>query len=132
LTESECVMIVGVPSEIKHDEYRVSMLPVGVEMLVDAGHQVLIQHDAGVGSGYENTQYIAAGATIVDAAEKVFAHADMLVKVKEPLGDELDMMRPGQVVFTYFHFAASSELTQRCLDADITAVAYETLTDSKG
>ena len=74
----------------------------------------------------------AIGATIVDAAEEVFAQADMIVKVKEPIGDELDMMRPGQVVFTYFHFAASTELTQRCLDAGITAVAYETLTDSKG
>ena len=125
-------MIVGIPKETKRDEYRVAMLPGGVELLTEAGHTVLIQQSAGVGSGYEDAQFVEAGANVVDSAAEVFAKADMIVKVKEPIGKELDMMRQGQVVFTYFHFAASSELTQRCLDSGITAVAYETLTDGNG
>ncbi|MBI1335554.1 MAG: alanine dehydrogenase [Phycisphaera sp.] len=125
-------MIVGVPCEVKSDEYRVSMLPVGVDLLTQAGHRVLVEKDAGVGSGYENEQYVAAGATIIDSHARVFAEADMIVKVKEPLGDELGMMRSGQVVFTYFHFAADAHLTRACIDRKITAVAYETLTDRNG
>jgi len=125
-------MIIGVPSEIKSDEYRVSMLPVGVELLVSHGHQVLVEHGAGVASGYRDEQYTAAGATIVLEHHQVFEQAQLIVKVKEPIGDELAMLRPGQVVFTYFHFAASRDLTQACLDAKITAVAYETLTDDRG
>jgi alanine dehydrogenase len=125
-------MIIGVPSEIKSHEYRVAMLPAGAELLVEHGHQVLVQKDAGVGSGYENGQYEAAGATIIDTHAEVFERAEMIVKVKEPLGEELDMMKPGQVVFTYFHFAADRELTEKCLAKKITAVAYETLTDRAG
>lgn len=125
-------MIIGVPRETKSDEYRVSMLPVGVEMLVRDGHQVLVERSAGAGSGYEDEQYTQAGATLVDTASEVFAQSQMIVKVKEPIGDELNLMRDGQVVFTYFHFAADRKLTEACLRAGITAVAYETLTDREG
>lgn len=124
-------MIVGVPREIKPDEYRVAMLPVGAELLVRAGHQVLFECGAGVGSGYEDAQYTAAGAAVVDDAGQVYEQAQLIVKVKEPIGPELTMMRRGQIMFTYFHFAASEPLTQACLEARITAVAYETLVDPK-
>ena len=122
-------MIIGVPREIKPDEYRVSMLPVGVELLVADGHQVLIEKGAGAGSGYEDNQYTEAGAKIIDNHSEIFTSADMLVKVKEPIGEEYRMLRENQVVFTYFHFAANRELTEACLGAKITAIAYETLMD---
>lgn len=125
-------MIVGVPREIKSDEYRVSMLPVGVEMMTRAGHKVIVEAGAGQGSGYEDDAYAAAGATIVATHEEVFAQADMIVKVKEPLGPELGLLRKGQIVFTYFHFAADRHLTEACMKAGITALAYETLTDKQG
>ncbi|MCC7205602.1 MAG: alanine dehydrogenase [Phycisphaeraceae bacterium] len=125
-------MIVGVPREIKSDEYRVAMLPVGVAMLRQAGHEVIVEAGAGLGSGFEDAQYVEAGATIETEHGRVFERAEMIVKVKEPLGEELDMLRAGQVVFTYFHFAASKALTDACLKSKITAVAYETLTDASG
>ena len=125
-------MIIGVPREIKDDEYRVAMLPVGVELLTEAGHEVLVERDAGAGSGYVDAQYVAAGASIVDEHAAVFERAELIVKVKEPIGEERTLMRRGQVVFTYFHFAADRELTDACLAAGITAVAYETLTDRQG
>ncbi len=125
-------MIIGVPREIKPDEYRIAMLPVGVQLLVEAGHEVLVEHDAGIGSGYEDAQYEAAGATLIDDHADLFARADMIVKVKEPIGEEWSLMKRGQIVFTYFHFAASRELTDACLNAGITAIAYETLTDAAG
>jgi alanine dehydrogenase len=125
-------MIVGVPRETKADEYRVALLPVGAELLCQDGHEVLVEKDAGVGSGFANEAYLRAGAKIVDSAEEVFQTAEMLVKVKEPQPKEIGMLRPGQTVFTYFHFAASRELTAGCLEAGITAVAYETLADASG
>ncbi len=125
-------MIIAIPREIKSHEYRIAMLPVGVELLVQAGHRVLVQHEAGRGSGYEDEQYRAAGAEILDDPRKLFEAADLIVKVKEPQPPEIAMLRPGQVVFTYFHFAASRDLTESCLKAGITAVAYETLTDKQG
>lgn len=125
-------MIIGVPKEIKSDEYRVSMLPVGVEELAKRGHIVLVEHTAGVGSGYEDARYVQAGATMVDTAEEVFAKSDMIVKVKEPQPIETALMRPGQVLFTYFHFAADAELTQNCLKSGASCLAYETLVDGKG
>ena len=124
-------MIVGIPRETKPDEYRVSMLPVGVELLVQRGHKVLVEQGAGTGSGYQDAQYATSGATMVDRHEHVFEQADMIVKVKEPIGPELGLLRPGQIVFTYFHFAASDTLTQACLAAKITAIAYETLADPR-
>ncbi len=125
-------MQIGVPREIKDHEYRVAMLPVGVDLLTTAGHRVLIERGAGAGSGYLDAQYEQAGATIVDSADDVWAEADLIVKVKEPIGPEWQRLRDGQTVFTYFHFAASRELTDACLQAGINAVAYETLTDAEG
>ena len=125
-------MIIGIPCEIKEDEYRVSMLPVGVELLIAEGHQVIVETGAGKGSGYEDEQYEQVGAVIVEGHEEIFACAELIVKVKEPVGQEFSMLRRGQKVFTYFHFAASRELTEACLKAGITAIAYETLADVNG
>jgi len=125
-------MRVGVPREIKADEYRVGMMPVGAEVLVRAGHQVLVETQAGVASGFPDEAYKAAGAAIVPTAAEVFGGADMIVKVKEPQPPEIRLFRPGQIVFTYFHFAASLELAQACLDAGIVAIAYETIRDRHG
>src|SRR5215469_14428758 len=99
-------MIVGVPREIKSDEYRVAMIPVGVEELTRAGHKVLVQASAGQGSGIGDDRYAASGAEIVADAGLIWKRADLIVKVKEPLPEEWPMMHAGQVVFTYFHFAA--------------------------
>ncbi|HMF35750.1 MAG TPA: alanine dehydrogenase, partial [Isosphaeraceae bacterium] len=125
-------MIVGVPKEIKADEYRVAMLPVGAEELTIAGHQVLIEAGAGQGSGIVDAQYTAAGATIVASAGEIWAGADLIVKVKEPQTSEWSLLRPDQVVFTYFHFAADESLTRAIIDSGITAIAYETLRDPRG
>ncbi|HKI18002.1 MAG TPA: alanine dehydrogenase, partial [Isosphaeraceae bacterium] len=125
-------MIVGVPKEIKPDEYRVAMLPVGAEELTHAGHTVLFESGAGQGSGIPDALYQAAGATIVPEAGEIWAEADLVVKVKEPLPAEWPMMRPDQVVFTYFHFAAEEALTHAVIESGITAIAYETLRDHRG
>ena len=125
-------MLVGVPREIKQDEYRVAMLPVGVEELTRRGHRVLIEQGAGQGSGISDEQYAANGAEIVPDAASVFAAADLIVKVKEPQASEWPMLRAGQVLFTYLHFAANEELTQNVLATGVTAVAYETLRGPKG
>lgn len=125
-------MIVGVPKEVKQDEYRVAMVPAGVEELTRAGHTVLIQSGAGSGSGISDEQYTAVGAQIVATREDVWARGDLIVKVKEPLRDEWPHMRPGQTVFTYFHFAADRALTEAVLASGITAIAYETIKDAKG
>src|SRR5690625_1351198 len=116
-------MKIGIPKEIKQDEYRVSLLPVGAHLLTRDGHQVLVEKSAGLGSGYSDEDYQKAGAQIVDTAQQVFDKSQMIVKVKEPMGAELNMMRQGQTMFTYFHFAASKSLTDACLKAGITAVA---------
>lgn len=120
-------MIVGVPKEVKTDEYRIGMLPVGVEMLTQRGHKVLVERDGGVGAGFDTAAYQKAGATIVDKAADIWAKADMIVKVKEPQAQEWPHMRNGQLVFTYFHFAADKDLTLACLDRKIVSIAYETL-----
>jgi alanine dehydrogenase len=120
-------MIVGVLREVKSDEYRVGLLPVGAEMLTRDGHTVLIEAHAGEGSGYTDEQYIKAGATIIPTAAEVWGQAEMIVKVKEPQPTEIPMMRKRQEVFTYFHFAADKELTLGCLEQGICGVAYETL-----
>jgi alanine dehydrogenase len=125
-------MIVGVPKEIKADEYRVAMLPVGAEELTAAGHQVLIETGAGQGSGIADSQYATAGATIVASATEIWAGAEMVVKVKEPQPSEWPLLRPGQVIFTYFHFAADESLAKAIIDSGITAIAYETLRDPRG
>ncbi len=125
-------MIVGVPREIKSDEYRVAMLPVGVEELTRRGHRVLIERGAGLGSGLPDEDYAAAGAELVDSGSAIFGQADLIVKVKEPQRDEWTLIRPGQVLFTYFHFAADRELTDAMLASRATSVAYETLADDAG
>jgi alanine dehydrogenase len=125
-------VIVGVPKEIKPDEYRVAMLPVGVEELTRAGHRVLVERNAGLGSGIADDLYQASGAELVDTAAEVFRRAELIVKVKEPLPGEWPLLRPGQIVFTYFHFAADRKLTEGVLASGCTAVAYETLRDENG
>jgi alanine dehydrogenase len=125
-------MIVGVPKEIKTDEYRVAMIPVGVEELTKGRHQVLIQAGAGSGSGISDEQYAMHGAEIVPDAASIWKRADMIVKVKEPLPDEWPLLREGQVVFTYFHFAADEALTRTVIKSGITAIAYETIRDARG
>jgi alanine dehydrogenase len=123
-------MIVGVPKEVKLDEYRVAMLPVGVEELTRRGHRVLIEHGAGMGSGIHDEQYAIHGAEIVPDAESVFREAQLIVKVKEPQPEEIARFRPGQLLFTYLHLAADRELTTSLRDTGVTAIAYETLKGS--
>ncbi len=125
-------MKIGIPKETKRDEYRVALLPVGVEELVRSSHTVVFQKAAGSGSGLPDSAYAECGATIVDTAEEVFAASDLIVKVKEPQPEEISLIRPHQIVFTYFHFAADRKLTERFLTTGATAVAYETLRDDQG
>src|SRR5256714_4252492 len=125
-------MIVGVPKEIKTDEYRVAMIPVGAEELTRAGHRVLIQSGAGQGSGISDEQYSQNGAEIVADAAQIWQRADLVVKVKEPLPAEWPSMRAGQILFTYFHFAADEQLTRAVMKSGITAIAYETIKDARG
>ena len=125
-------MIVGVPKEIKRDEYRVAILPVGVEELVRAGHRVLVEAGAGLGSGLTDHDYLKQGAQLVATAAEVWGQADMILKVKEPLPPEWPLMRAGQTVFTYFHFAADRALAEAVLKSGATAAAYETLRDDQG
>src|SRR6266516_5282904 len=108
-------MIIGVPKEIKEQEQRVALLPSASNQLVRRGHSVLVERDAGIGSGYPDEDYVKAGAEIVNQAKEVFARADMIVKVKEPLEAEFPLLRKGQILFTYLHLAASRELTQALL-----------------
>jgi len=129
---SDVKYVIGVPREIKTHEYRVAMIPVGVEELTRAGHTVLIQAGAGQGSGIGDEQYAAHGAVIVPDAASVWRQADLVVKVKEPLPEEWPLMRPGQIVFTYFHFAADEALTRAVMKSGITAIAYETIRDAQG
>lgn len=125
-------MIVGVPREIKSDEYRVALLPVGAEELRRGGHRVVIQSGAGQGSGIADERYEAVGAEIVPNAAPIWKESDLVVKVKEPLPEEWPLMRAGQVVFTYFHFAADERLTRAVISSGVTAVAYETIRDPRG
>ena len=125
-------MKVGVPREVKSDEYRVAMMPVGAELLVKSGHQVFVEAQAGVGSGFTDEDYLKAGAKLIGSAKELFDASDMIVKVKEPQPQEIGLFRPGQTVFTYFHFAADPALTQGCIDSKITAIAYETIKDKAG
>jgi alanine dehydrogenase len=120
-------MIIGVPKEIKTDEYRVGMVPDGVELLTKDGHTVLVEKSAGRGASISDKDYEAVGATIVHTAEDVYKSAEMIVKVKEPLPAEYPLIREGQVIFTFFHFAASRELTQAMIDAKAVCIAYETI-----
>jgi len=120
-------MIIGVPKEIKTAETRVALVPAGVETLVKDGQTVVVEKHAGIGSGFSDVAYEAAGAKIVPGAADVWQQAEMIMKVKEPIESEWPRMREGQVVFTYFHFAASERLTKAALDSGIVAIAYETV-----
>ena len=119
-------MIVGVPKEIKTDEYRVSMTPAGVHDLIAHGHRVLLEDKAGEGSGISNQDYLAQGAEIASRKD-LFATAEMIVKVKEPLPEEYDLLREGQILYTYLHLAPAPELTQALLDKKVVGIAYETV-----
>ena len=120
-------MIIGVPKEIKSSENRVSLLPSGAYQLIKHGHTVLVERNAGIGAGYTNEDYEGAGAKLIDTHEEVFARADLIVKVKEPLHSEIPLLRKGQLLFTYLHLAASRELTEGLLKTGCTAIAYETV-----
>ncbi|MFZ1936946.1 MAG: alanine dehydrogenase [Thermoguttaceae bacterium] len=125
-------MIVGAPKEIKRDEYRVSLLPVGVEELTRAGHRVLVECGAGLGSGITDQEYAQSGAEMVGTAKEVFERSDLVIKVKEPQPAEVAMIRRGQIMFTYFHLAADKALTESLAASGVIAVAYETLSDDHG
>ncbi len=119
-------MIVGVPKEIKNSENRVALVPSGVEALTSRGHQVLVETGAGLGTGIADENYLSAGAELTNR-DAVWRRADVICKVKEPLADEWPHIRPGQILFTYFHFAASQELTDAMLKSNATCIAYETV-----
>ena len=125
-------MRIGVPKEIKNHEYRVGLVPSSVQELVHNGHQVLVQADAGVGAGLTDADYIAAGATIVAGADQIFAEADMIVKVKEPLAVERKKLRKGQILFTYLHLAPDAEQTRDLIASGAICIAYETVTSANG
>lgn len=120
-------MIIGVPKEIKEQEQRVALLPSATNQLTRRGHSVLVEKNAGLGTGYPDQDYVKAGAEIVEQAKEVFARADLIVKVKEPLKAEFPLLRRGQILFTYLHLAASKSLTEALLKSGVTGVAYETI-----
>jgi len=120
-------MIIGVPKEIKNNENRIAIVPSGVEALTNAGHDVIIEKNGGVGSGFQDEQYIEAGAEMIDTAKEVFAKADMIMKVKEPLPEEYDLFKEGQILYTYLHLAAEKELTEALKEKGVVSIAYETI-----
>lgn len=120
-------MIIGVPREIKTNENRIALVPAGSEALTHAGHTVLVERGAGLGAGFTDEAYEATGATLVDDVEEVWGSAELILKVKEPIAQEWPRMREGQVLFTYFHFAASEELTRAVMESGSVAIAYETV-----
>lgn len=125
-------MFIGIPKEIKNNENRVGMTPAGVHELTAHGHQVFVQHTAGEGSGFSDDEYIAAGATILPTIEDVYAKAEMIIKVKEPIAPEYPLVRKGQLLFTYFHFASDLTLTEAMLASGATCIAYETVVGRQG
>ena len=120
-------MIIGIPKEIKNNEFRVSATPAGVHAYLSAGHQVIVERSAGVGSGISDYDYIKAGATIIDKADEIWQKADLIQKVKEPVEAEYKRMRKGQILYTYLHLAANKACTQAIIDSGCTAIAYETV-----
>jgi alanine dehydrogenase len=130
--EKEKAMKIGVPSEVKVEEYRVAMTPAGVRELTDRGHQVVVQAGAGAGSAFDDDAYVAQGAEILPDAAAVFAAADTIVKVKEPQPAEVEMLEARHVLFTYLHLAPDAALTQGLIDSGATCIAYETITDAAG
>ncbi|KAB2831879.1 MAG: alanine dehydrogenase, partial [Candidatus Brocadia sp.] len=125
-------MIIGVPKEIKPDEYRVALVPAGVEEMLKHGHTVLVEKGAGLGSSIPDEEYKRAGAKLVENFKEIYNQAQFVMKVKEPLPDEYPFLKEGQIVFTFFHFAASQKLTEEVLKAKVIAIAYETIRDEHG
>ena len=125
-------MRVGVPKEIKNHEYRVGLIPSSVLELVHHGHEVIVQKGAGLGAGLTDEDYVAAGATIIETADEIFASAEMIVKVKEPLAEERKKLRPGQILFTYLHLAPDAPQTKDLIDSGAVCIAYETVTAANG
>jgi alanine dehydrogenase len=125
-------MIIGVPKEIKNNENRVAVTPAGVKELVAHGHTVYVQHTAGDGSGFSDEEYVAAGASILPTIEETYAIAEMIIKVKEPIEPEYKLVKKGQLLFTYFHFASDRALTEAMLASGATCIAYETVRDRMG
>ena len=125
-------MIIGVPKEIKNNENRVGLTPANVDVLTHQGHTVYVQRDAGEGTGFSATQYTEAGAKLLDTIEEIYATCDLIVKVKEPIEPEYELLRENQILFTYLHLAADEKLTKVLLDRKIIGVAYETVTDKQG
>ncbi|TET38517.1 MAG: alanine dehydrogenase [Planctomycetota bacterium] len=125
-------MIIGIPKEIKNHEYRIGMTPAGVELLVQAGHTCFVQTRAGEGPGFIDDDYKAAGAEILPEAKDVFDKAEMIIKIKEPVGPEFSMMKKGQIWYTYFHLAGDVELTKKTLETGVIAIAYETMEAEDG
>ena len=123
-------MLIGVPKEIKNNEYRVGLVPSSVNELVHRGHQVVMETSAGDGIGFTDADYVEAGATIADSAENVFAEAEMIVKVKEPLAEERARLRADQVLFTYLHLAPDPDQTRDLVESGAACIAYETVTDA--
>jgi len=120
-------MLIGVPKEIKNNEYRVAITPAGVKSLIDGGHKVIIEKGAGLGSAIPDEDYISVGAEIIAEAKDIFGKSDIIIKVKEPLKEEYDYLRPGQILFTYLHLAANKPLTEALVKKKVIAIAYETI-----
>ncbi|HYP26409.1 MAG TPA: alanine dehydrogenase [Blastocatellia bacterium] len=125
-------MIVGLPKEVKDNEYRVGLVPAGVKALTNGGHKVIVEDGAGEGSGILNDEFVLAGAEIADTAQEVWSRADMVVKVKEPIPSEYGHLREGLILFTYLHLAPALDLTRALLDGGVTGIAYETITNNHG
>ncbi|WP_414646538.1 alanine dehydrogenase, partial [Desulfobacter sp. UBA2225] len=125
-------MIVGIPKEIKSAENRVCMTPAGVEVMIKSGHEVLVEKSAGAGSGFADDAYIRAGANIVDTPKQIYAGADMIMHVKEPLPPEYDLIREGQIIFTYLHLAADEPQTRALIKRKSVCIAYETIQKADG
>ena len=125
-------MKIGVPVEIKNNEFRVGLVPAGVRELVRHGHSVMVETNAGAGIGHLDSDYLAAGAELVSTAAEIFARAEMIIKVKEPQAIERNMLRPGQTLFTYLHLAPDLAQTRDLVESGSTCIAYETVTDALG
>ena len=125
-------MIIGIPKEIKESEYRVGMTPSGVQTLIQNGHDVYVQNSAGQGSGHSDADYSSVGAKLLKTIEELYDISEMIIKVKEPLKSEYPLIKQGQIIFTYFHFASSLELTNAMLDSKSICIAYETVENSDG
>ena len=120
-------MIIGIPKEIKESEHRVGMTPSGVQTLIQNGHDVYVQNSAGQGSGHSDDDYLSVGAKLLNNIEEVYDISEMIIKVKEPLKSEYSLIKEGQIIYTYFHFASSLELTNAMVDSKSICIAYETV-----